>query len=61
VLGAAAASGADSRELARDARLTARILADEEAMVPSRDLVRLWELAEHAMAEPDVALASRPG
>lgn len=57
VLGAAAAAGADARELAREARLPAWVLADDEAMVPSRDLMRLWELAERETAEPDLPLA----
>jgi len=57
VLAAAAAGGADARQLAQDAGLPPWVLADAEAMVPSRNLMRLWELAEDAMADPDVPLA----
>ena len=56
VLVAAAAGGADARELAQDAGLPAWVLADAETMVPSGNLMRLWELAEHATAETSLPL-----
>jgi len=56
ILATVTASGADARELARDADLPDWALADREAMVPSGRVFRLWELAEHAVADPYVGL-----
>jgi AraC-like DNA-binding protein len=56
LLGAAAAAGADARQLARDARLPAWMLNAGRAMLPSRYAMVLFELAEHALADPDIAM-----
>jgi AraC-like DNA-binding protein len=56
LLGAAAAAGLDARQLAADARLAPWALARDRAMIPSRYSMRLWELLEHALGDPQVAL-----
>jgi len=56
LLGAAAAGGADARRLAADARLPGWALAQDRAMIPSRYSMRLWELTEYALEDPQVAL-----
>src|SRR5258708_34362191 len=56
LLGAAAAAGADARRLAADARLPGWALHQDRAMIPSRHSMRLWELVEHALEDPQVAL-----
>jgi AraC-like DNA-binding protein len=56
LLAAAAAGGANARQLAGQARVPAWALADEAAMISSRHALRLWELAEQALHDPDVAL-----
>jgi AraC-like DNA-binding protein len=56
LLGAAAACGADARQLARDAKLPAWALNVRQAMLPSRYTMRLFELAEHALGDPDIAM-----
>lgn len=56
ILATVSASGADAREFARGADLPDWALADREAMVPSSRVFRLWELAEHAVADPHVGL-----
>jgi AraC-like DNA-binding protein len=58
VLGVAAAGGADAQALARDAGLPGWLLNTDEAVVASRHHVRLWELAEHALADPCVGLTA---
>jgi len=58
VLGLAAAGGADSRALARDAGLPGWLLGLDGAMVESRHHVRLWELAEHALQDPYAGLTA---
>jgi AraC-like DNA-binding protein len=56
LLGAAAAGGADARQMARDARLPPGALTAGEAMLPSRHVMLLWELAERALEDPHIAL-----
>jgi AraC-like DNA-binding protein len=56
LLGAAAAAGADARQLARDARLPAWALNAGRAMLPSRYAMALFELAERALGDPDIAM-----
>jgi AraC-like DNA-binding protein len=56
LLGAAAAGGADARQLARDARLPAWAFGAGLAMLPSRYTMLLFELAEHALGNPDIAM-----
>jgi len=56
LLSAAAAGGADSRQLARDAQVPEWALASDHAMISPRYALRLWELTEHALADPDAAL-----
>jgi AraC-like DNA-binding protein len=58
VLGMAAARGADSRVLARDAGVPAWLLGVDQAMIASGHHARLWELAEHALQDPCVGLAA---
>ena len=58
VLAAAAAGGASPRRLAAAARVPMGALAQEEAMVPARGALRLWELAEQALDDPRVALGA---
>ena len=56
LLRAAAADGADPRRLARDAGLSGRVLACDEAMIPAHYYMRLWELVERALENPLVPL-----
>jgi len=56
MLAAAAAGGADARRLAAAARVPAWALASEGAMICTCHVLRLWELAEQALEDPDVAL-----
>ena len=56
LLGAAAAGGADARQLACDAGLPAWALNAGPAMLPSRYAMVLFELAERALGDPDVAM-----
>lgn len=56
LLGAAAAGGADAGQMARDARLPIWTLSAGEAMLPSRHVMLLWELAERALEDPHIAL-----
>jgi len=58
VLAEAAARGANLRQLAADAQVPMWALADEGAMIPARHVLRLWELAEQALQDPQVALAA---
>jgi AraC-like DNA-binding protein len=56
VLAAAAAGGADPRQLAHEARVPAWALADDGAMIPACHVLRLWEVAEDALQQPNMAL-----
>jgi AraC-like DNA-binding protein len=56
LLAAAADGGADARQLASEARVPTWALADDGAMIASCHALRLWELAEQALQDPDVAL-----
>jgi AraC-like DNA-binding protein len=58
LLAVAAAGGADARQLARDAGVPERALAHAEAMIPSRQVYRLWELVEYALEDPRVPLTT---
>jgi Arabinose-binding domain of AraC transcription regulator, N-term len=58
VLGVAAAGGADAQALAREAGLPGWLVSIDEAVVASHHHVRLWELAEHALADPCVGLTA---
>lgn len=56
LLGASAAGGADTARLARDLRLPGWILQGDETMISPDYALRLWELAEHALEDPHLAL-----
>src|SRR5215468_8092134 len=56
LLSAAAAGGADARQLARDAQLPSWTFTAERAIIPSRTCALLWELAERALEDPHAAL-----
>ncbi len=58
VLGMAAASGADARMLARDARLPGWLLGVDGAVIGSAQHGRLWELAGHALQDPCLGLTA---
>ena len=57
-LAAFAAAGADAGRLARDADLPLWTLASGDLMVSPRYAMRLWEVAEHALGVPDLALTT---
>lgn len=56
LLGASAAGGADAARLARDLRLPGWILQRDEVMISPDYALRLWELAEHALEAPHLAI-----
>ncbi len=56
LLGASAAGGADAAALARDVRLPGWILQRDEVMISPGYALRMWELAEHALEVPDLAI-----
>lgn len=56
LLGVADAGGANAHRLAGDARIPAWALSAGHAMVPTGLSARLFELVEHALGDPDVAL-----
>src|SRR5215471_5271215 len=56
LLSAAAAGGADARQLARDAQLPSWTFTAERAIIPSRTCGLLWELAERALEDPHAPL-----
>jgi AraC-like DNA-binding protein len=56
VLGAAAARGVDARMLAREARLPGWVFAAGQGSISSLYAIRLWELAEWALRDPDIAV-----
>ena len=56
LLGASAAGGADAARLARDLRLPGWILQRDEVMISPDYALRLWELAEHALQVPHLAI-----
>lgn len=56
LLAVAAAGRADARALARQAGLPAGAMDSDQAMVSSRALTRLWQLTEHALADPQLPL-----
>jgi AraC-like DNA-binding protein len=48
--------GADTQRLAREAHIPAWAMSARHVMVPTRLSVHLFELVEHALRDPDVAL-----
>jgi AraC-like DNA-binding protein len=56
LLGASAAAGVDTARLVRDLRLPGWILQRDEAMIAPHYALRLWELAEHALEDPHLAI-----
>lgn len=56
LLGASAAGGADAARLARDLRLPGWVLQRDEVMISPDYALRLWELAEHALEVPHLAI-----
>ena len=56
LLAAAAASGADARQLAHEAQIPGWVLADDRALLPSRHDMRLWELIEWSLDDPAAPL-----
>jgi AraC-like DNA-binding protein len=56
LLGAAAAGGADAHRMARDARIPGWVLRRDEAMISPHFALQLWELAEHALEDPQLPL-----
>src|SRR5215467_12128402 len=56
LLSAAAAGGADARQLARDAQLPNWTFTAEQAIIPARTCSLLWELAERALEDPHAPL-----
>jgi len=56
LLAVAGVHGADARQLARDAKIPGWALADDQAVIPSRHSMRLWELIEWALEDPAVGL-----
>ncbi len=48
--------GSSRRQLARAADLPEWVLASSDTMVPSNSQLRLWELVEHELDDPHVAL-----
>ena len=61
LLDAAAAGGADARQMARDAQLPTWAFTADHATIPSRHSMQLWELAEHALEDRHIpmTIASR--
>ncbi|UGT63879.1 AraC family transcriptional regulator [Nocardia asteroides] len=51
-----AAAGVDPRRLAREAGLPEWALTGDSGHLPSPTFSRLWEVAAHALGDPDVAL-----
>jgi AraC-like DNA-binding protein len=56
LLAASEAGGADARRLAKQAQIPGWILASDDAMISPDYALRLWELAEHALDDPQLAL-----
>jgi AraC-like DNA-binding protein len=56
LLGASAAGGADAARLARDLRLPGWILQRDEMMISPHYALRVWELAEHTLEDPHLAI-----
>jgi AraC-like DNA-binding protein len=57
VLSAAVARGADATKLIREARLPGWALSAERGMISCQHAIRLWELAERELGDPDIAVA----
>jgi AraC-like DNA-binding protein len=58
LLGAFGAGGVDAGRLARDAQIPDWVLRNEEAMTSPYFALRLWELAEHALEDPQLPLTA---
>lgn len=56
LLAAAAAGGADARQMAREARIPGWALTAGQGMISSRYSMRLWELMEWALEDGEVPL-----
>jgi AraC-like DNA-binding protein len=56
VLSAVAARGADARILAREARLPGWLFTAVQGAISSLYAIRLWELAEWTLQDPDIAV-----
>lgn len=56
LLGASAAGGADTARLVRGTQLPGWILQQDDSMISPHYALRLWELAEHALEDPQLAL-----
>lgn len=56
LLTAATAGGTDPRRLARDAQIPDWVLRDDDVKVSPRYALRLWELAEQALDDPQLPL-----
>lgn len=56
LLGASAAGGADTVGLVQGIRLPQWILQQNDAMISPHYALRLWELAEHALEDPQLAI-----
>jgi AraC-like DNA-binding protein len=56
LLGASAAGGADAARLVRAIHLPGWILQRDDAMISPHYALRLWELADHALEHPQLAL-----
>ncbi|MFE3446073.1 AraC family transcriptional regulator ligand-binding domain-containing protein [Nocardia sp. NPDC059180] len=56
ILDTAGVTGSPRQRLARAAELPDWVLASGDTMVPSTHQLRLWELVEHEVGDPDVAL-----
>lgn len=63
LLAVATEGGADAHKLAREARLPTWSISADQAMIPYWHSMRLWELVENALQDPNLALttASRHG
>lgn len=56
LLAASAAGGADANRLARELRLPGWAMHRDEVMISPDYALRLWELAEHSLADPNLAI-----
>ncbi|MGH3250714.1 MAG: AraC family transcriptional regulator ligand-binding domain-containing protein [Trebonia sp.] len=57
-LAVVAAAGGDGARIAGEARVPGWALAADDAMISPHHALRLWELAEHALQLPDIALTA---
>ncbi|BDT87360.1 AraC family transcriptional regulator [Nocardia cyriacigeorgica] len=57
IIGELRAAGIGRKDLVGEIGLPPWALATDDIQVPSRTLVRLWEVAEHDLGDPDIAIA----